>query len=272
MNQVVTFCAVQMTSGKNLEKNLKDVEQKLRQQDLSGVQFVVLPEMFAVFGVRDQAALAQQERDFHGPVGTAVRQWAREFQVWIVAGTVPVMAGDETLPRARCHLIDDQGELIAHYDKIHLFDAVVGDRQGSYRESDSYSPGNEVVTVPTPWGRLGLAVCYDLRFAELFRALNDQGAEFVILPSAFTALTGEAHWEPLCRARAIENAFVLVAVNQCGQHDAKRATWGHSMLVDSWGRTESMGGDNGCGLFSTDLSDVAVSRRLIPVNENRRMG
>lgn len=271
MKQTMTFCAVQMTSTASLESNLNYIEQQLEQQDMSAVQCVVLPEMFALFGVRDQGELGKQEQDFHGPVGEAVRRWSQQFGVWIVAGTIPVCTADSELPRARCHVTDDNGDVVAIYDKIHLFDAAVNDRQGAYRESDSYSAGNEVVTVQTPWGRMGLAVCYDLRFPELFRALNDAGADFVVLPSAFTAHTGEAHWEVLCRARAIENACGFVGVNQCGEHDSKRSTWGHSLAVDAWGRTEMMDGQAGCRLFTLDLSVNATVREQIPVNDNRRL-
>ncbi|EAR08666.1 carbon-nitrogen hydrolase family protein [Reinekea blandensis] len=271
MTQPFTVCAVQMTSTDSLNDNLNWIDQQLANADLQDVQMLVLPETFALFGVKDQSALADQERAFDGSVGQAVRQWAKGYQVWIVAGTVPVMTDEDRLPRARCHVVDADGELVGFYDKIHLFDAEVGDRQGAYRESDSYSGGDKVVTLLTPWGRLGLSVCYDLRFPELFRALNDQGADFVTLPSAFTAKTGEAHWEPLCRARAIENGYSLIAVNQCGDHDAKRSTWGHSMIVDAWGRVESIGLDPGLAFFKLDPAADQVIRNTLPVNANRRL-
>lgn len=271
MSKSFTVCTVQMTSTDDLSANLDWLDRLLAETDLSSVQMLVLPETFALFGVKDQSVLAQQERQFLGPVGQRVRHWAKTYRLWIVAGTIPVRHAEETLPRARCHVIDSEGELVGYYDKIHLFDAQVGDRQGAYRESDSYGAGSEVVTLSTPWGRLGLAVCYDLRFPELFRALNDQGADFVTLPSAFTARTGEAHWEPLCRARAIENGFSVIAVNQCGDHDVKRSTWGHSMVVDAWGNTQDMAQSIGCQCFTIDLGADQNVRATLPVNANRRL-
>ena len=154
---------------------------------------------------------------------------------------------------------------------MHLFDALVGDQQGVYKESNNYSPGSSVVTLNSPWGALGLAVCYDLRFPELFRQLNDAGAELVIVPSAFTYKTGQAHWEVLCRARAIENGYFIAAVNQCGQHDPRRRTWGHSLLVDPWGEIQDLGAEP-CGqLLVVEFDRVAAVRQQLPVNQHRRL-
>lgn len=271
MTKSVNITMIQMTSVSNLEQNLSLVDSALRDTDLSQTDIVVLPEMFALFGVSDQLALAEQEVLFEGPVGQRIRALAQEFSVWFVAGTVPVLLDGETKPRARSHLVSETGELVSFYDKIHLFDAEVGDRQGSYRESDSYSPGNQITVTDTPWGKLGLAVCYDLRFPELFRQLNDQGAEFIILPAAFTYKTGEAHWEILCRARAVENGYFLVGVNQCGEHDAKRSTWGHSMVVSPWGDFESLANTPAIKTVTLQLDRVESIRKQIPVNTNRRL-
>lgn len=262
---------LQMTSTASLDQNLDFVEAQITSGAFNSTDILVLPEMFAQFGVKDQTPIASQETDFSGPIGTKMRAWAVEHNLWIVAGTVPCFVEGEKLPRARCHVINSSGELVAVYDKIHLFDASVGDRQGAYRESDSYNAGSTVVTFESPWGRLGLAVCYDLRFPELFRQLNDQGAQTVIVPSAFTEKTGQAHWEVLCRARAVENEFFIAAVNQCGQHDEKRRTWGHSMLVDPWGVTESAA-DRPVNLcVDVDHNRVDDVRAKIPVNQNRRL-
>lgn len=271
MRASVSVCMVQMTSTNELSRNLAMVEEALSSTDLTETNLVVLPEMFALFGVGDQRELALSETEFDGPVGCKVRQWAKDFNVWIVAGTVPVLVDGESKPRARCHVVSSEGDVIATYDKIHLFDADVADQQRSYRESDSYAPGSDVATVLTPWGTLGLAVCYDLRFPELFRALNDQGAEFVIVPSAFTHKTGSAHWEVLCRARAIENGYFVVGVNQCGTHDQKRQTWGHSMMVNPWGETVSLEDLAATKQVVLDLSQVSKVREQIPVNVNRRL-
>ncbi|TCS40101.1 carbon-nitrogen hydrolase family protein [Reinekea marinisedimentorum] len=261
---------IQMTSGANLQQNLDKVASELAQQAPGSVDMVIVPEMFALFGSKEQRALAEQETTFNGPVGSVIRQLAVEHGVWIVAGSVPAMASASN-PMARCHVVDAEGELVASYDKIHLFDANVTDKQGAYRESDDYSAGSEVVCFDSPWGRLGLAICYDLRFPELFRQLAEQGAELVIVPAAFTYVTGKAHWEVLCRARAIENGLFIAAVNQAGQHDAKRQTWGHSMLVTPWGEFESLADSAGSKVFTADLSKIEQARTALPVHQHRKL-
>ncbi|MFT7696966.1 MAG: putative amidohydrolase [Reinekea sp.] len=262
---------VQMTSRIEVEVNLAWVEQSIAQAAGSGAELVVLPEMFAQMGGADPRPMAAEERNFDGPVGSVIRTLAQQYGLWIVAGTVPVLTDIDSRPRARCHLINHLGEVVGHYDKMHLFDALVGDQQGVYKESDNYSPGSSVVTLESPWGVLGLAVCYDLRFPELFRQLNDAGAELVIVPSAFTYKTGQAHWEVLCRARAIENGYFIAAVNQCGQHDPRRRTWGHSLLVDPWGEIQDLGAEP-CGqLLAVEFDRVATVRQQMPVNQHRRL-
>lgn len=262
---------LQMTSVADLDTNLAHVETSVKDAAQSGADIIVLPEMFAQFGVQNQKPLAKSEAQFDGKVGRLLKGLARHEKIWIVAGTLPIMTTEDDRPRARCYVINDKGDVVAHYDKIHLFDAIVGDKQKEYRESDSYSPGSETVVFDSPWGRIGLAVCYDLRFPEIFRKLNDDGAQVVILPSAFTYRTGEAHWQVLCRARAIENGYFMVAVNQCGQHDERRQTWGHSMAISPWGDVEAMQHEVGIKLVTLDLDRVEAVRKQIPVNDNRRL-
>lgn len=216
---------VQMTSTHSIDDNIKAVEFELEKAAIAKADLVILPEMFAQIGGSNNESLATSERDFNGVIGSLVRRYAKKAGYWVVAGSIPVNTGEDSRPKARCFVINSGGEQVVHYDKIHLFDAAVGDKQGSYKESDSYSPGNEVVTFESPWGTIGLAICYDLRFPELFQQLNKAGAKLVCLPSAFTYKTGEAHWEVLNRARAIENGFFVAAVNQCGQHSENRFTW-----------------------------------------------
>lgn len=261
----------QMISSRYLQENLDTVDRHLAAAAETGADAVQLPEMFAVFGGGVAKELAASEGEFTGPVGQHLRDAARRYKVWIVAGTLPVFAPNEAKPRARMHVLDDQGELRAHYDKIHLFDAAVGDAQGRYRESDHYEPGSEVVTLKTPWGHWGLSVCYDLRFPELYRLQRNRGVDTFVVPSAFTWSTGQAHWEVLCRARAIENACYVVAANQGGKHDEKRHTWGHSLMVDPWGEVESIGeGEQGITL-TTDLGRVESVRLKMPTQEHRRL-
>lgn len=262
---------VQMTSGTSLSSNLDCVRQHFKLAREQGAQFIVLPEMFALFGVDDQRSLAAQESEFTGPIGSEIRTLAADTGLWVIAGTIPVLIPEDTRPRARCHVLNDQGALVTFYDKIHLFDAKVGDTHGRYKESDNYSPGIFPVTFESPWGIIGLAVCYDLRFAELFLKLNQKGARLIVVPSAFTHKTGQAHWEVLCRARAIENGLFIAAVNQCGQHDQTRSTWGHSMLVDPWGTLQSMGEQPAGHCFSVDFLLVESVRETLPVNEHRRL-
>jgi nitrilase len=261
----------QMISTRDPEENLDRVEHHLRKAADTGVDVVQLPEMFAVFGGGGARDVAVHESGFTGPVGQRIRDAARRYGLWIVAGTVPVQLPGEANPRARLHVIDDQGEVRAHYDKIHLFDASVADAQRQYRESDHFQAGSNVVTVETPWGHWGLSVCYDLRFPELYRLQRSRGVDTLVVPSAFTRSTGQAHWEVLCRARAIENACYLVAANQGGQHDEKRHTWGHSMMVDPWGTIEEVGeGEQGLTV-ETDLQRVEDVRLKMPTHEHRRL-
>lgn len=261
----------QMISSRDLQENMASVERHLAAAAEAGADAVQLPEMFAVFGGGVARELASLETGFVGPVGQRLRDAARRYKLWIVAGTLPVCAPNEAKPRARMHVLDDQGELRARYDKIHLFDAAVGDAQGRYRESDHYQGGSEVVTLQTPWGHWGLSVCYDLRFPELYRLQRTRGVDTFVVPSAFTWHTGQAHWEVLCRARAIENACYVVAANQGGKHDAKRHTWGHSLMADPWGEVETIGeGEQGVTL-TTDLGLVQSVRLKMPTQAHRRL-
>ncbi len=267
----IRFAMLQMTSSRHVQENLDSVEAMLASADLDGADILVLPEMFAQFGESDRQLFVVESEQFNGQIGQAVRRWAKQYNLWIVAGTVPVKIKNSAKPMARCLVVDADGEIVSHYDKIHLFDATVSDSQRQYRESDSYQAGSTPVVFNSPWGKIGLAVCYDLRFPELFRALNEQGAQLVIVPSAFTAKTGQAHWDLLCRTRAVENGYFIAAVNQCGQHDAKRNTWGHSMLVDPWGTALDAGDQPKLHLVTAEFSKVQDVRKQLPVNEHRRL-
>jgi nitrilase len=272
MKTDLKILAIQMTSGKDIAENIQRITELIEQAEMTAVDLVVLPEMFAQFGVKDTLPLAQAESELDGEVGRQLKALCLTHSVWMVAGTIPVLVPEVDRPRARCFVINPQGKVEIFYDKIHLFDASVSDKQGVYRESDSYSPGSDVVTFDSPWGRIGLAVCYDLRFPELFRKLADAGAQIVMLPSAFTYATGSAHWEVLCRARAIENGLFVVAVNQWGQHDSKRTTWGHSMLVNPWGEVDDVGEGEIAHRFTLNLNEVKEVRTQLPVHQHRRLG
>ncbi|MCH8533202.1 MAG: carbon-nitrogen hydrolase family protein [Saccharospirillum sp.] len=261
----------QMISSRHFQDNLERVHWHLQQAANQGCDAVQLPEMFATFGLAENQVIARAETDFNGEIGAQLRDWSRQFGLWLVAGTVPVQLPQEDRPRARLHVLDAEGELRASYDKIHLFDASVSDSQRRYQESRHYQPGDEVVTVSTPWGVWGLSVCYDLRFPELYRRLADAGAETLVAPSAFTWVTGQAHWQVLCRARAIENGCYLLAANQGGQHDEKRRTWGHSLMCDPWGEVTELAEGEGGLCVSTDPERVREIRTQLPVHEHRRL-
>ncbi|MCG8992318.1 carbon-nitrogen hydrolase family protein [Laribacter hongkongensis] len=223
---------VQMVSGHVVADNLERARLRVLEAARGGAALVVLPEYFALMGLADTDKLAVAEAFGHGPMQDAVAQMAREAGVWLVAGTLPLAGQNPGRVRNSCLVFSPAGECVARYDKIHLFGfSGLGER---YCESDTIEPGDTPVAVDTPLGRLGLSVCYDLRFPELYRHLGEMTA--LVLPAAFTAVTGEAHWEVLLRARAIENQCYAIAAAQGGVHSSGRRTHGHSMIIDPWGR------------------------------------
>ncbi|GAA4901764.1 carbon-nitrogen hydrolase family protein [Ferrimonas pelagia] len=229
-------------------------------------QLVILPEACLHMASGNWAAQAEVEG---GPWQTALAQLAGELGLYLLAGTLPVQAEDGRAYAASL-LYGPQGQLLGRYDKIHLFDARVGDGQ-RYRESRDTCPGEQAVVIDTPFGRLGLAVCYDVRFPALFQRLAEAGAELIALPSAFTQKTGQAHWQVLVRARAIETQCFVLAANQWGQHADGRRTWGQSMVVDPWGRLLAQQNE-GEGLISVKLDPQLISqaRAAIPVQQHQR--
>ncbi len=228
--------AVQMTSVADVTRNLETARRLLALARDRGACLAVLPENFSFMGRNEAERRQVVERDGDGPVQGAVAAMAREFRLWIVAGTQPIAVEGDTRPANVCVVYDSAGKRAARYDKIHLFDVdLPGGREG-YRESANATAGTKPVVVDTPAGRLGLTVCYDLRFPELFRQLVSEGAEIFSVPSAFTGPTGRAHWEVLLRARAIEDLCFVVAAAQSGLHDNNRETYGDSLVADYWGR------------------------------------
>lgn len=279
MSESVSVAAIQMVSGFEVEQNLVRARELLENAANAGVSVAVLPENFAAFQSRHVLEIGRAEsRAMEGSIQSFLEREARRLGIWIVGGSLPLatrpdgsdVEGDRV--RATCLVVNAEGQQVARYDKIHLFDAEVGDKHGRYLESAVFEPGDSVVTVDTPAGRLGLSICYDLRFPELYRRLREEGAEWVVVPSAFTHRTGEAHWEPLLRARAIENQFWVCAPNQGGQHDERRRTWGHSMIVDPWGKVVAET-DEGPGVIhaALDTQLLANTRSAIPVWDHRRL-
>lgn len=271
------MAVVQMNSGDDVAHNLASARRLLHMARAEGAQLAVLPENFAFMGRYEQDKLAIAEAPGEGPLQGFLTDIARETGMWIVGGTVPLRApGESTRVLAASLVVAPDGALRARYDKLHLFDVDVGGGERAYRESASIVPGElREVCVDTPLGRGGLSVCYDLRFPELYRRLATAGAQWLTVPSAFTARTGQAHWLPLLQARAIENQCFVLAANQCGVHpsppEAPRYTWGHSVIIDPWGERLAGCGD-GPGIAVAELDQAAQQnlRRRFPVLEHRR--
>ncbi|MCB1868237.1 MAG: carbon-nitrogen hydrolase family protein [Gammaproteobacteria bacterium] len=264
--------AVQMASSPNVSANLLKADQLVAEAVAGGAGLVVLPENFSFMGEHEKDLLALRESDGEGPLQEYLSQTAKRHGIWLVGGTIPLEAQSDSKVRAACLVYNDEGERVARYDKIHLFDVNLVEARERYAESGIIEPGGETVVVDTPFGKLGIAVCYDLRFPELFRKLLDKGMEVACLPAAFTAITGKAHWETLVRARAIENLSYVVAAAQGGFHINGRETHGHSMIVDPWGtilaQAPRVTGSICCAL---DLDYLATTRRNFPTIEHRKI-
>lgn len=269
----MSLAVIQMNSNTDIEANLARARQLLEQAAEAGAQLAVLPENFAAMGRSDVRELGRAEALGDGPILPWLKQVSRDLRLWIVAGTLPLPPDEQpdAQVRACSLLIDDQGQRVARYDKLHLFDADLDDEQGSYRESDKYAAGDRLVVVDTPVGRLGMTVCYDLRFAELYTALRLAGAELISAPSAFVAATGQAHWEMLIRARAIETQCYMLAAAQGGEHPGGRQTHGHASIVDFWGRVVAEQASGEAALVvARDAAEQAEVRRSMPLPNHRR--
>ncbi|PHX35812.1 carbon-nitrogen hydrolase [Pseudomonas sp. NZIPFR-PS2] len=269
----MSFAVIQMVSRSDVLANLAQARRLLEHAAAGGAKLAVLPENFAAMGRRDVADIGRAEALGEGPILPWLKQTARDLTLWIVAGTLPLPPKDR--PNAKSNacslLVDDQGEIVARYDKLHLFDVDVADARGRYRESDDYAFGDHVVVADTPVGRLGLTVCYDLRFPELYSELRAAGAELITAPSAFTAVTGAAHWDVLIRARAIETQCFLLAAAQGGVHPGPRETYGHAAIVDPWGRVLAQQDKGEAVLLAErDSSEQASIRARMPVVNHRR--
>jgi deaminated glutathione amidase len=264
--------AVQMASGPNVGANLIEAGRLIQEAAAGGARLVVLPENFAVMGMHETDKVKLGEAYGKGPIQDFLAQQARRHKVWLVGGTIPLKCDDPQRIRAACLLLDDQGKVVARYDKMHLFDVSLPESKERYIESETIEPGTETMVVDTPFGRLGLAVCYDLRFPELFRRLLDDDMELLALPSAFTAITGRAHWETLIRARAIENLCYVIAGAQGGYHANGRETHGHSMIVEPWGRVlDRLPRGSGVVRADIDRSRLESTRRTFPALDHRRL-
>jgi predicted amidohydrolase len=265
-----TAACIQFTAGGEPEANLAAVAALIRRARDAGAELILTPEVtnFVASGRRRRDLACREAAD---PVLAGLRALAKQLGAWIAVGSLAIdIAGEADLPddetrlANRSFLLDAAGHIVARYDKIHMFDVdLVGGE--SYRESNAYRPGGRTAVAETPWGRLGLSVCYDLRFPYLYRALAQAGADFLAVPSVFTVPTGKAHWHVLLRARAIENGCFVLAAAQCGEHPGGRHSYGHSLIVDPWGAVLADGGEEaGFVTARIDPARIAETRRMVP--------
>ena len=257
--------AIQMASGPNIEGNLSEARRLVAKAAEQGAKLVVLPEFFAIMGMNEQDKVKVREQAGQGPIQQFMSETARRHKIWLM-GSLPLAANAPDKVRNSLLVFDETGAQVARYDKIHLFNLTLGNE--SYNEAQTIEPGDKVVVVDGPFGRIGLAVCYDLRFPELFRAMKD--VDILVLPSAFTATTGKVHWEPLVRARAIENLSYVIAAAQGGYHVSGRETHGHSMIVDPWGRiVDELPRGSGVVIAEVNPSYQASLRKSLPALTHR---
>jgi predicted amidohydrolase len=259
----VKFACVQMTAGPEVGPNLEAAAALIREAATGGAKFIFTPENTSIIEPNRELALAKSFTQDEHPGLPFFSRLAKELGVWLLIGSMPIRVEPERLAN-RSFLIDDQGEIITTYDKIHLFDVDLPNGE-VYRESERIRAGAQAVLAPTPWGGLGMTVCYDLRFPQLYRDLAHAGATIISIPAAFTVPTGEAHWHVLLRARAIETGAFVLAPAQCGQHAGGRRTYGHSLIVAPWGEIlAEAGAAPGTVATVIDFSQVAAARSMIP--------
>ncbi|HIE02795.1 MAG TPA: carbon-nitrogen hydrolase family protein [Thiotrichaceae bacterium] len=263
--------AIQMASGSQVSANLQIAAKLINEAASMGAKLVILPETFALMAMHPIDNVQIREKQGSGPIQDFLSQQAAHYGIWLVGGTLPMMTTDPHKFRAACLVFDNTGQEIARYDKIHLFDVTAAPDE-HYCESETIDAGDQVIVVDTPYGRLGIAVCYDLRFPELFRCMLTKGIELIALPSAFTAVTGKVHWEILIRARAVENLCYVLAANQGGYHVNGRETYGNSMIIDPWGVVLTRL-NRGAGVIcaDVDLEKQADLRCHFPVHEHRKI-
>ena len=254
---------IQMRSGLDPTANLAAALKSINEAKEAGADYVLTPEMTNILAAKREQLFAKIVTEERDATLTTLREVARKLAIYIHIGSLAIKASPEKAAN-RSFLIDRRGEVVARYDKIHMFDVDLAGGE-SYRESNTYRPGELAMVSDLPWGRLGLTVCYDLRFPALYRALAEAGASFLAIPSAFTRQTGEAHWHVLQRARAIENGCFVFAAAQGGKHENGRETYGHSLVVDPWGRILAEGGtEPGVVMAQIDPSEVVAARSRIP--------
>ncbi len=262
------IAALQMVSVPRVADNLAEAGRLIALAADQGAQLVALPEYFGIMGMKDTDKVAVRESEGDGPIQNFLSAAAKKHGVWIVGGSAPLVSADAARVRNSCLVYDATGQQVARYDKIHLFGFQMGAEQ--YHEEHTIEPGNTPVTVETPFGRIGLSICYDLRFPELYRAMKD--IDIIFVPSAFTETTGRAHWETLLRARAIENLAYVVAPAQGGRHENGRETHGDTMIIDPWGTVlNRLSRGAGVVIADVNLSHLQCLRRNLPALGHRTL-
>lgn len=265
---VFRVAGIQMASGPNLSANLSEAERLIEMAVAQQANLVVLPEYFAMIGMNEVDVVAAREQEHRGPIQQFLRATAKKYRIWLVGGTLPLEAAVTGKMRNSCLVYDDNGQQVGRYDKIHLFGLDLGNEH--YHEENTIEPGERVVVLDTPFGRMGLSVCYDLRFPELYRAMKD--VDLIVMPSAFTETTGKAHWETLVRARAIENLAYVVAPAQGGYHVNGRETHGDSLIVDPWGVVlDRLPRGSGVVLASINRAYQSSLRNSLPALQHRTL-
>jgi deaminated glutathione amidase len=258
--------AVQMVSEPEVRANLSVAGELIAQAAGEGARLVALPEYFCILGLRDRDKVDVREADGHGPIQDFLAEAAAKNKVWLVGGSAPLACANPDKVRNACLVFDAAGRRVARYDKIHLFGFDLGTER--FQESRSIEPGDEVVTLDTPFAKLGLSICYDLRFPEMYRKMG--AVDLILVPSSFTATTGKAHWELLLRTRAVENQAYVLAPAQGGHHKNGRDTYGHSIVIDPWGKVLAVL-ESGAGVVSAelDLAEIAKVRQSLPALTHR---
>jgi predicted amidohydrolase len=264
----IRVAAIQMASGPKVDGNLREAENLIAIAAEQGARLVALPENFAIMGLSDTDKIAVREASGRGPIQAFLSAAAKRHRIWLVGGSIPMASAVANKVRNTCLVYDDSGGLVARYDKIHLFGFEMGAE--SYREERTIEAGDEIVTVESPFGRLGISICYDLRFPELYRAMKD--VDIIFVPSAFTETTGKAHWEVLVRARAVENLCYVVAPAQGGYHVSGRETHGDSMIVDPWGVVlDRLPRGSGVVIAAVNRAHLARLRQSLPARSHRTL-
>ncbi|EWH11609.1 amidohydrolase [Catenovulum agarivorans DS-2] len=267
----VSVVTIQIHSSPKVEDNLTWLAQQLSKIERAENTLVVLPECFACFGGSETAQQLVAEDYGNGPIQDFIAHQAKKYDLWIVAGSMPIKCPSTALISAASLLFSPDGQCHARYNKIHLFDVEIADNTAVYRESGTTIAGTEPVVAHTPFANIGMSVCYDVRFPELYRHMQAKGADIIVIPSAFTHVTGEAHWDVLMRARAIENQCFVVAANQTGIHQNGRETYGHSLVVDPWGSIVHQHAEqSGIRQSDIDLNQLNQIRRKMPNLQHRK--